>query len=76
MKTNEPQLKVVLFQESAGGSTLWIASCLDLDLVAQGKTLDEVKDAFMQTLKGYVSHTSRWNVAFSEFNQMGAILAI
>ena len=42
-------LNVTLFQESVGDVTMWVAACVDPCVVAQGDTIEEVKEAFEKT---------------------------
>jgi hypothetical protein len=32
----------------------WVAQCLEYDIASQGKTLEEMKDRFIQTVQGYI----------------------
>jgi hypothetical protein len=62
MKTSKikAKLKVTLFPDSAGKSKLWVAQCLDYDLVAQGETIEKAQQSFIRVLKGHV-HLSLLN---------------
>ncbi len=44
-------IKVLLIQKD----TLWSVQCLEYDIAAQGKTIDEAKDAFEKTFLGQIS---------------------
>lgn len=51
---HESTLRVAMFEESAGEKTMWVAQCLDFDLVAQGKTLEAAQESFRKTLVGHI----------------------
>lgn len=53
-KNPEQKIRVALSAESAGDFKGWVAECLDFDLVAQGKTVEEAKQSFQRTLIGHI----------------------
>jgi hypothetical protein len=48
------QLRVTLFPDSAGKSKMWVAQCLDYDLIAQGATPEQAQQSFMRVLRSHV----------------------
>jgi hypothetical protein len=50
----ESPVRVALFKESAGDFKGWIAQCLDLNLVAQGKSIEEAQASFHRTFVAHV----------------------
>lgn len=54
MHSVQLHLQVVLFRERAGAEDVWVAQCLEYDIAAQGKDLDEAKSAFERTFAGEV----------------------
>jgi hypothetical protein len=53
MKT-ELKLDVLVLREPAGNEEYWVAQCLQYDLVAQAKTLHELKAAFACVLASHI----------------------
>ncbi len=51
---NSISIRVALFPEAAGNFEGWIAQCLDFDLIAQGKTVEQAQQSFQRTLAGHV----------------------
>jgi hypothetical protein len=47
-------LRVALHSESNGKKSMWVAHCMDFDLVAQGKTVGEAQENFLKTLRAHV----------------------
>lgn len=52
--SDTPLIRVVLFPESTGKDEVWVAHCLELDIVAQGKTAHDAQESFKRTLVGHV----------------------
>lgn len=51
MKKRAFSVKVLLIEEDA----LWSMQCLDYDIAAQGRTIDEAKDSFEKTFLGQIA---------------------
>src|SRR5688572_7975980 len=49
------EIRVVLFPESAGKHTSWVAQCLDYDLVAQGPTPEAAQVSFQRVMYSHVA---------------------
>ncbi|HSY10272.1 MAG TPA: hypothetical protein VK840_05090 [Candidatus Dormibacteraeota bacterium] len=52
--TQNQSIRVALSPETAGDFQGWVAECLDFDLVAQGKTVEDAKQSFQRTLIGHI----------------------
>lgn len=44
------EFRVLILRERAGEEDLWVAQCLEHDIVAQGKTFAEMRHAFEMTV--------------------------
>ncbi|MCI0541526.1 MAG: hypothetical protein L0Z50_40525 [Verrucomicrobiales bacterium] len=53
-KTSETPLRVALFKESVADRKMWVAQCLDYDIVAQGETIASAKESFKKTVIAHV----------------------
>ena len=51
----ESKIRVVLFPESAGKHSAWVAQCLDYDLVAQGETPEAAQASFQRIMLSHVA---------------------
>ena len=76
----ESKIRVVLFPESAGKHSAWVAQCLDYDLVAQGETPEAAQASFQRIMLSHVAislqhkHTPFLSIAKIEAEKQKASL--
>jgi hypothetical protein len=51
---SEIKLDVLVMQEKANGESYWVAQCLQHDIVAQAKTLHELKQCLSNVLASHI----------------------